>query len=167
NTAQYLISGQPITPGGLLSNAASGAAISTVTAGALNRIPASNTINRLGDEIPTAGIAPDYQRLATQHVTNSGDTVLGHHPGYIQKAQERGASYFDVGDEWDNIVARGDDPWQLNRAFLDDRIAARDRILLSLPKQDVRPGSYLEEELQYLTDNNYHWVNQWSLHPND
>jgi len=49
NTAQYLISGQPITPGGLLSNAATGATMSAVTAGALSRVPASNTINRLGD----------------------------------------------------------------------------------------------------------------------
>lgn len=110
-------------------------------------------------------LSDDYASLATQHVTNSGDTVLGSFPGYIDKANANGASYFDVGSEWDNIVARGDDPWALNQHFLDDRIGAGDRMLLSVARQDIRPGSYLAREVGYLKDNGYQWVNQWALMP--
>ncbi|ODA90441.1 hypothetical protein ATY41_02090 [Leifsonia xyli subsp. xyli] len=62
-------------------------------------------------------------------------------------------------------VARVDDPWTLNQSFLDGRIAAGDKMILSLPKQDIRPGSYLEREVQHLQSNDYQWVNQWALRP--
>ncbi|WZH36376.1 MAG: DUF6531 domain-containing protein [Microbacterium enclense] len=77
NTAQYLISGQPITPGGLLSNAASGAAISTVTAGALNRIPASNAVARL-DEVPVRPSVTD-----TTVIPSGGTTFVATPQGTI------------------------------------------------------------------------------------
>lgn len=125
--------------------------MSAVTGGALKKLPAASAIKKLDDEVPTPAT---HAELATQHVTNSGDTVLGLFPGYIDKATSRGASYFDVGDEWSRVVARGDDPWTLNQTFLNDRIAAGDRFLLSVSKQDIRPGSYLEQEIQYLHDNN-------------
>lgn len=38
-------------------------------------------------------------------------------------------------------------------------------MILSLPKQDIRPGSYLEREVQHLQSNDYQWVNQWALRP--
>jgi hypothetical protein len=107
---------------------------------------------------------PVEQKLATQHVSDSGDTVLGHFPGYVNKAQQRGASYFDIGDAWEDIASRKD-PWELNQYFLDDRIAAGDRMLLSLPRSEIRPGSYLEHEVAYLQDHGYKWVNQWAMHP--
>ncbi|WP_200829696.1 ALF repeat-containing protein, partial [Cellulomonas algicola] len=110
-------------------------------------------------------LSDEYLDLALKHVTDSGDTVLGRFPQYIDKAQARGASYFDIGGAWDDVIARGDDPWSLNVAFLDDRIAAGDRMLLSVPKQDVLPGTYLSKEIQYLLDHGYVWVNQWSLVP--
>jgi RHS repeat-associated protein len=121
---------------------------------------------RIGANLADVSRLSDEQiALATQHVTNSGDTVLGHFPGYIEKASDRGSSYFDVGGEWDAIVARGEDPWAYNQAFLDSRIAAGDRMLLSVVKQDIRPGSYLEREIQYLMSNGYGWTNQWALAP--
>ena len=42
----------------------------------------------------------ELQTLAEANITGSGKTVLGHYPGYIEKAQGMGASYFDVGSPW-------------------------------------------------------------------
>jgi hypothetical protein len=111
------------------------------------------------------GLASDLARLAEQHITDTGDTVLGRFPGYITKALSKGASYFDIGSEWDRLLAEGVDPWDLNQHFLDTRIAAGDRMLLSVPKNDVLPGTYLAREIGYLVDNGYRWVNQWALKP--
>ena len=108
----------------------------------------------------------DGAALANQHVTNSGTTVLGRYPLYIEKAEARGASYFDLGSEvWDSIVKSGRDPWELNLQFLDGRIAAQDTVLLSVPKSEIIPNTYLGREVDHLLSNGYGWVNQWSLRP--
>lgn len=110
-----------------------------------------------------SGLSDDVVGLATRNITNSGDTVLGHFPGYITKANSKGASYFDIGDAWNGLTPS--QRWAANTHFLDTRIAAGDRVLLSVPKGDIRPGSYLAQEVQYLTSNGYRWTNQWSLVP--
>ena len=110
-----------------------------------------------------SGLSDDVIGLATRNVTNSGDTVLGHFPGYITKANSKGASYFDIGDAWNGLTPS--QRWAANTHFLDTRIAAGDRVLLSVPKGDIRPGSYLAQEVEYLTRNGYRWTNQWSLVP--
>jgi len=107
-------------------------------------------------------LSKNIQNLAESHITGSGKTVLGHFPGYIDKAKARGASYFDIGDAWNSL----DDAqrWGANRHFLDKIADAGDDVLLSLPKKDIRPGSWLAEEVKYLTDQKgYKWVNQWAL----
>jgi hypothetical protein len=110
-----------------------------------------------------SGLSDDVVGLATRNITNSGDTVLGHFPGYLTKANSKGASYFDIGDAWNGLTPS--QRWAANTHFLDTRIAAGDRVLLSVPKGDIRPGSYLAQEVQYLTSNGYRWTNQWSLVP--
>ena len=132
----------------------------------------AGTVARAADDLATgeassSALTTDQMSLAEQHVTNSGDTVLGRYPGYITKATSRGASYFDIGSEWDNMAAQGADPWPLNQYFLDTRIAAGDRVLLSVPKNEILPGTYLQAEVDYLTapDNGYRWLNQWALRP--
>jgi hypothetical protein len=94
--------------------------------------------------------------------------VLGRYnppPGYtnyIDKAQQRGASYFDIGDAWDSLS-----PVQRTKAnmhFLDVVGGRGDKVLLSVPKSEIIPGSSLDAEIQYLQKSyNYRWVNQWSL----
>jgi hypothetical protein len=111
----------------------------------------------------------DVARLAEQNLTDSGTTVLGSFrakpgkPNYIQKAQARVASYFDVGNSWDDLVSRGLE-WDANRHFLDVISSRGDDILLSIPKTEIIPGSYLSREIQYLVSaRGYRWVNQWKL----
>ena len=112
------------------------------------------------------GLTDRMKELAEQHITNSGTTVLGHWSLYIERAHELGASYFDIGPgEWDALVKSGRDPWLLNEHFLANRVAAGDRILLSIEKSMIREKSYLEDEIAYLERQGYRWVNQWSLHP--
>ena len=149
----YLSGPGPHTVGGLLEQTGKGTALGVVTGGAGGA--AAHGLETVA-----------LRRLADQHVVpGATDTVLGHHPGYITKAEARGANYFDIGDRWDDVVSSGRDPWTLNEHFLDGRIANGDRILMSTPKGDIRPGSYLEREVNHLQDNGYKWVNQWSLHP--
>jgi len=135
--------------------AGAGGAVSRVVGSVRTRI--SKWVGKADD------VGRDVGKLAESHITNSGETVLGHYPGYIEKAQSRGASYFDIGDTWNTLSPT--ERWQLNTQFLDTRIAARDRVLLSVPKSEIRPGRVLVDEIKYLQDNGYRWVNQWSLHP--
>jgi RHS repeat-associated protein len=115
-----------------------------------------------GDAAKT--LPTDVARLAEANITNSGRTVLGHHPGYIAKARARGDSYFDIGKRWDDLSDAQREA--VNRRFL-DRIADRgDQVVLAQPKTKIAPGSWTAREIQYLIrERQYRWVNQWSLRP--
>jgi hypothetical protein len=110
------------------------------------------------------GLSDDVARLAESNITASGDTVLGSYPGYITKANSRGASYFDIGDTWNTLT-----PAQrtaANNHFLDVISARGDRVLLSTPKTQIQAGTALADEIAYLTsEKGYVWANQWSLRP--
>lgn len=93
-----------------------------------------------------------------------GTTVLGRFPGYITKAQARGASYLDIGDAW-NALSPAERTAAKNH-FLDVIASRGDRVLLSVPKGEVPDTGPLADEVAYLTgDKGYIWVNQWSLRP--
>ena len=112
------------------------------------------------------GLSARHRALALQNITDSGDTVLGRYPGYITKANSRGASYFDIGDEWGRLADQGIDPWALNVEFLETIAARGDRVLLSVPKGKIPATGPLRDEVNYLVDElDYVWVNQWSLRP--
>ena len=51
------------------------------------------------------------------------------------------------------------------RGRIEWRIAAGDRMLVSVEKSLIDPASYLGREIDYLTSHGYKWVNQWSLRP--
>jgi RHS repeat-associated protein len=129
---------------------------------AASKAPALIAASTKSAQAASAGAAST--RLALQHVTNSGETVLGSYPGYIDAAKSSGASYFDIGEsQWNAIVARGEDPWALNQAFLDNRIAAGDRVVLSTDRSEVGFGTYLAREVQYLESHGYRWVDDRTL----
>ena len=110
------------------------------------------------------GVAPEIRALSEANITGSGRTVLGHYPGYIEKAQRTGASYFDIGDAWNTLTPA--QRTSANMHFLDEVAGAGDQIFLSLPKSEIRRGSALADEIQYLTgEKGYQWINQWSLRP--
>jgi len=52
NLANYAVSGQPVTPGGLLRNAAEGAATSAATGGTMSKVHLPTSVAKLGDQAP-------------------------------------------------------------------------------------------------------------------
>ncbi|SRX92144.1 hypothetical protein MSP7336_00368 [Mycobacterium shimoidei] len=95
---------------------------------------------------PLDHMSPQLQALSEQHLTGSGETVLGpFNPAdggqsYIQVAQERGASYFDIGEAWN--AATPTERLAANQHVLDMAIANRDTITLSVPFSEVRTGTF-------------------------
>jgi hypothetical protein len=122
----------------------------------------------LGHNVETL-LSDSTKTLAEAHLNNSGKAVLGpfnpDEVDYINKANVKGASYFDLGNEaWDELSEA--ERWAANQHFLDKVASAGDQVYLSIPKKEIRAGSYLEKEIEYLTKvKNYKWVNQWSLVP--
>jgi RHS repeat-associated protein len=115
-------------------------------------------------------ITPELEQLATQNMSDNNLAVIGpyqgtaSYPSYIEKAQALGASYFDIGDEWDKLSA--EQQTAVNQYFLDQVADDGDSVLLSQPKGDIRVNSATWDETQYLTNaRGYVWVNQWKLVP--
>ena len=116
-------------------------------------------------------IIEDAWKVVQSHMNDSGKTVLGHFPrlgetfeSYIEKEQRVNSSYFDMGNSlWNKLIDAGKDPWELNKRFLDEIINKGDDVFLNVPKNGIRPNSYLEREIEHLQKNGYKWVNQWSL----
>jgi hypothetical protein len=109
-------------------------------------------------------LSKELTELSEAKITGSGDTVIGPYGGYIDKAESRGASHFDIGSRWGDV---GDEiGWKMNTHFLDVIGRAGDRVLLSVQKQLIDPLGFTAREVQYLQDSwGYVWKNQWSLRP--
>lgn len=109
---------------------------------------------------PVDVMSPELRALAEQHLTGSGETVLGPYrnpipggPSYIDVAQQRGASYFDIGDTWNYST-----PTQqlaANQHVLDMAIANRDTIRLSVPVDMIKQDTFTGAELRYLQSHGY------------
>jgi hypothetical protein len=94
----------------------------------------------------------------------NGRTVIGEFPEYIDKANRKRASYFDIRPLSSQLTEA--ERWAANRHFLDIITAAGDQIYLSIPKTQVERDSSLAREIEYLTKHKgYRWINQWSLVP--
>ncbi len=92
--------------------------------------------------------------LAEQHIKNTGKTVIGpFNPAevnYIDKANVKDASYFDIGAAWGNLSDA--ERWAANRHFLDRIADAGQQVYLSIPKGEVAAGSYLAKEIRLFPD---------------
>jgi hypothetical protein len=118
---------------------------------------------------PLDHMPPELRTLSEQHLTGSGEMVLGPFqpegggPSYAQVAQDRGASYFDIGQAWYSYT-----PTQqlaANQHVLDIAIANRDRIILSVPFGKLEEGSYTIAEIEYLQAHGYQRVGANTLIP--
>ncbi|OBK21562.1 hypothetical protein A5634_09995 [Mycobacterium asiaticum] len=118
---------------------------------------------------PPDHMSAELLRLSEQHLTGSGETVLGPFrppgggPSYIEVAESRGASYFSLGDLWDNYP-----PVQqsaANQHVLDIAIANRDTITLSVPYYEVRPDTWTGAELRYILAHGYERINDSTFVP--
>lgn len=104
-------------------------------------------------------MSPELRALSEQHLTGSGETVLGPFtpadggPSYIEVADDRGASYFDIGDAWDAVTPT--ERLAANQHLLDIAIANRDTITLSVPARMIPEDSYTAAEIRYLEAHGY------------
>lgn len=67
NVANYAVSGQPVTPGGLLRNAAEGAATSAATGGTMSKVHLPTAVNKLDDLAPTPSSTPLFRGVNEHH----------------------------------------------------------------------------------------------------
>jgi hypothetical protein len=113
-------------------------------------------------------VGSEALRLSKANIKDSGITVIGpFNPEtvrYINKAEAKNASFFSLGKIWGDVIASGEDPWKYNKIFLDEIAKKGDKVLLSIHKKDVKKGSYLAKEIDYLIrEKKYYWKNQWTL----
>ncbi len=88
-------------------------------------------------------------------------TMVG--PVLLPLAEQRGASYFDIGGAWEGLsVAQR---WAANQRVLDAAIANGDRITLATARSNIRFPSALADEIRYLRSNGYTWVDDATLVP--
>ncbi|OBI39661.1 hypothetical protein [Mycobacterium colombiense] len=118
---------------------------------------------------PLNYMPPELRALSEQHLTGSGETVLGPFknpmggPSYIDVAQQRGASYFDIGDAWGSATPV--ERLAANQHVLDIAIANRDTIRLSTSIDRVLDNTYTAAELNYLKAHGYQVIDGYTLVP--
>lgn len=96
-------------------------------------------------------------KLSEANITNSGRTVLGSFPGYIQQAKATGSSYFDIGNTWNDLS--NEQRWAANVHFLDTIAAKGDVVNISTAKAAIRSDSILADEIRHLINNRgYQWA---------
>jgi RHS repeat-associated protein len=101
-----------------------------------------------GSEVPEAAAA------TSEMAEEAGTSVIGHYPEYTNLAQELKANYFSIPKEqWSAMTET--ERWAANQKFLDDAIARGDTFRLATRLKDVREGSSLEKEIQYLLKSGY------------
>ncbi|OBF57236.1 hypothetical protein A5756_09670 [Mycobacterium sp. 852002-53434_SCH5985345] len=118
---------------------------------------------------PLSYMTPELRTLSEQHLTGSGETVLGpFRPpdgglSYIDVAQQRGASYFDLGPVWNSLTPT--EQLAANQHVLDVAIANRDTIRLSVPFDEIRPTTFTGAELRYLESHGYQQIDDFTFVP--
>ncbi len=101
--------------------------------------------------IGTLGNAPQLQIV---NATKGEITVLGHYPAYTKLASKLGARRFQIPTNvWNKMSAA--EQWTANTKFLDRMILRGDNIRLATPLNQVKPGSFYQQELNYLFGKGY------------
>lgn len=110
-------------------------------------------------ENPLDHMTRELRVLSEQHLTGSGETVIGPFAprggglSYIDFAEQRGASYFDIGEAWN--LATDTQRLAANQHVLDIAIANRDTITLSVPIGKIGPNTFTGAEIRYLESHGY------------
>jgi len=91
---------------------------------------------------------------AAKGAAAGGKTVLGHFPEYRRLGDSLNARTFYIPEAAWNKMSEAE-RWAANQKFLDRMISRGDEIILATPLDEVRPGSYLARELEYLVSKGY------------
>lgn len=106
--------------------------------------------------------AENYAFDAIKGSNNSDAIVLGKFDegrptGYVTKAKETGAQYFEL-DNWDELskMYNNEEIWKINEKFLDIQIGSgRDIYLSHNPLDFIGDGSYYSKEIAYLQNHGF------------
>lgn len=80
--------------------------------------------------------------------------VIGHYPEYVKMSSKLGTKPFSIPDNiWSKMTPS--EQWAANQKFLDRAIAKGSEFNLATPIDKVRPGSFLQREIEYLTSQGY------------
>ncbi len=83
--------------------------------------------------------------------------IIGSYPGYLQAGEALGAKVFDVPAKvWSTMSEAAQ--WAANQRFLDRGIKEGAEFILSTLRSEIRRGSALEREVNYLLANGYRWA---------
>lgn len=151
----WLVPDQNIEPTSAAINAGLGCVSSQVIGGSLSQTSRVVTIDGLPDKVIDRTDA---------NLADTGETVLGHYSdGYIDLAQERGSTYFDIGDAWYTLSSA--QRWSANKRILDTAVATGDQVVLATSRTAIRTGSTLSIEIAYLRANGFVWVEERLMEP--
>jgi len=116
-------------------------AINAGTAGAGTAVVAGEGATaKIAEEVEGASSAPQK--------------VIGNYPEYVKMSNKLGTKPFSVPDNiWNKMTTT--EQWTANKKFLDRAIAKGSEFNLATPIDKVRPGSYLQKEIEYLTSQGY------------
>jgi hypothetical protein len=97
NVANYAVSGQPVTPGGLLRNAAEGAATSAATGGTMSKVHLPTAVSKLDDFAPTPPVPTTiYRGINAAHhrfeAAKNGEALPGDLQGHQDGAMHNGGN---------------------------------------------------------------------------
>ncbi len=148
------------TGGGALVGATFGAGAQLV-AGALTAEAAAAAT--AGTTAATAACADGNclnEVQATQKIIETGWTVIGKYPAYLDKARQLGASALNVSmGEWNALGSRAAQ-WARNVQFLDEAITRGDsfRLATSFAQGWAEKGTFYKQELIYLLQKGYELI---------
>lgn len=101
-----------------------------------------------------------YAKRATKN-PNSSEVVLGkfkqYNISYIEIAQKRNATYFQL-DDWENAVntVGEDNVWEINEQFIHEQIVQNKNFVLS--HNPFSATGYYKKEIEYLTKQGYQFT---------
>jgi hypothetical protein len=98
------------------------------------------------------GFDPDSITLPQQG--QSGITVIGKFPRYIELAKEIGGKALNIPIEIYTSLSKSEF-WEINQQFLDDAITNNDIIVLASSPSEADLGSFFRMELDYLQEVGY------------
>ena len=133
---------------------AGGATIGAVGGGVLGAVAAPAIVGVTG----VAGVSVTSAGISTVAVGSTA--VIGSFPGYVAKANEVGARFFQVPiNTWNKMTSA--EQWRANKAFLDTAIS-KGSVFLVEAASAIKDGSYLQKEINYLLQNGYQWLDDLS-----
>ncbi|MCL5039044.1 MAG: hypothetical protein M1299_04340 [Firmicutes bacterium] len=99
-----------------------------------------------------AGLGEDIVKGAGK--VQAPQKVIGHYPEYVEMSGKLGTKPFSIPDNiWSKMTPS--EQWAANQKFLDRTIAKGSEFNLATPIDKVRPGSFLQKEIEYLTSQGY------------